>query len=116
MANQKAHEIHIESKPHNGDKIYFKNKFSGFVVRVEENLCWVDYIDGGVQPFIWCFQKTGLNSLHEWDRKNTGRYREAVPRVATVSESGSLRVRGGSVTDSSQLSADDVVQEVERRR
>lgn len=42
------------------------------VVRVEGNLCWCDY-GGEVMPFIWRFHDGAINSLHEWDGKDTAR-------------------------------------------
>lgn len=38
------------------------------IIRVEGNLCWYQYPDGEVLPFIWCF-KDGLNTMHSWPTK-----------------------------------------------
>jgi hypothetical protein len=37
-------------------------------IRIEGNLCWADYGNGDISPFIWRFQD-GLNTVHDWPGK-----------------------------------------------
>jgi hypothetical protein len=68
------HEVHAESKPRKGDAVTYRGKHAGHVVRVEGNLCWVEWVEEHqwrgerTMPFIWCF-KDGLNTLHDWPGK-----------------------------------------------
>ena len=61
-------EPYAAAKPRQGDPVLYNGEFVGKVIRVEGNLCWVDYKEGP-NPFIWRF-KDGLNQLHTWPSKN----------------------------------------------
>lgn len=55
-------------KPKKGQRIAWridgKLKFLGTVRSIEGNLCWMDFDDGTVNPFIWNF-RDGMNKLAE---------------------------------------------------
>lgn len=60
--------------PRSGDTITYTRldgtTCTARAVRVEGNLCWTDYGNGDVEPFIWRFHD-GLNTLHDWPGKAT---------------------------------------------
>lgn len=55
-------------KPSKGDPITYGGRVVGNVQRVDGNLCWTDYGNGEVLPFIWRFTD-GVNALHDWPNK-----------------------------------------------
>lgn len=65
------HEKFAASRPHKGHAITYRGQPAGTVERVEEALCWVSNGETTL-PFIWCF-KDGLNNLHSWPTKESGK-------------------------------------------
>lgn len=56
--------------PRAGQDITYRGKLHGKAIRVEGNLCWMNFNDGSeAAPFIWRF-KDGLNNLHDWPTKD----------------------------------------------
>lgn len=60
--------------PRSGETITYTQRdgtsIQAKAVRVEGNLCWTDYGNGDVEPFIWRFAE-GLNTLHDWPSRHS---------------------------------------------
>lgn len=66
------HEKFAASRPRKGQPVTYRDQHAGSVINVEGGLCWVDYDGGEAMPFIWCFND-GLNNLHSWPTKESGK-------------------------------------------
>lgn len=62
----------VESKPRKGAVLTYRGERIGTAGRVDGNLCWINYDEGGESwPFIWRFQRPReLNQLFDWPQKS----------------------------------------------
>jgi hypothetical protein len=52
----------LTEQPRPGERVVWPSGHGGKVLRIEGNLCWVEFDDGTRDPFIWRF-KDGLNNM-----------------------------------------------------